>query len=50
VSTRPWIRSGKGTTSSRQEMMLGSVAGSETLVLPDQESGPNAPVNCWGPV
>jgi hypothetical protein len=41
VSTRPWVRSGKSTTGSRQETTLRSGAGSATPVQPVEapESG-----------
>jgi hypothetical protein len=34
MSARPWIRSGKGTAASRQEMILRSGARSATPVQP----------------
>jgi hypothetical protein len=54
VSRGPRIRSGKCTSGSRQEMMLRSDAGSITpmqpVTAPNQDSGPNASVQCGGSI
>lgn len=53
VSTRPWIRPGKGATGSRRETVWRTgVSGVKAVqpVVPKQESGSNAPAQCQGPV
>jgi hypothetical protein len=46
VSTVPWIRSGKGTTGCRQEMVIRNDAGTATPVHPVAAPEPGIGASC----